>query len=75
MLHTLSIWPLVGAFFGVGLFNAIGTPATQSKFVRWGYPKRWWFTCAAHVEAMFSTGHDVANCEAFLSEFAEESSL
>jgi hypothetical protein len=22
-------------------FNAIGTPATQSDFARWGYP-RWW---------------------------------
>jgi hypothetical protein len=41
MLHTLSIWLLAAAFFGAGLFNAIGTPATQSGFVRWGYP-RWW---------------------------------
>jgi hypothetical protein len=41
MLHSLSIWLLVAAFFGAGLFNAIGTPATQDGFVRWGYPK-WW---------------------------------
>ena len=33
MLHVLSIWLLVGAFFGAGVFNAIGTPATNS-FVR-----------------------------------------
>jgi uncharacterized membrane protein YphA (DoxX/SURF4 family) len=41
MLHTLSIWLLVAAFFGAGLFNALGTPATKSSFVRWGYPA-WW---------------------------------
>ena len=41
MIHTLSIWLLVAAFFGAGLFNAIGTPATESGFARWGYP-RWW---------------------------------
>ena len=41
MIHTLSIWLLVAGFFGAGLFNAIGTPATQSEFARWGYP-RWW---------------------------------
>ena len=41
MLHTLSIWLSVAAFFGAGLFNAIGTPATQRDFVRWGYPA--WF--------------------------------
>jgi hypothetical protein len=41
MLHALSIWFLVPGFFGAGLFNAIGTPATQSSFVRWGYPP-WW---------------------------------
>lgn len=32
-------------------------------------------TCAAYVEAMFSTGHDAANREAFLSEPAEEPAL
>ncbi|PJI44676.1 MAG: hypothetical protein CTR54_01460 [Rhizobium sp.] len=31
--------------------------------------------CAAYVEAMFSTGHDTANREAFLSEPAEEPAL
>ena len=41
MLHALSIWVLAAAFFGAGLINAIGTPATQSSFVRWGYPP-WW---------------------------------
>jgi hypothetical protein len=41
MLHALSIWLLVAGFFGAGLFNAIGTPATESGFVRWGYPQ-WW---------------------------------
>jgi len=40
MAHALSIWLLVAGFFGAGLFNAIGTPATQSDFARWGYP-RW----------------------------------
>ncbi|KWV51790.1 hypothetical protein AS156_11925 [Bradyrhizobium macuxiense] len=41
MVHALSVWLLVAGFFGAGLINAIGTPATQSDFVRWGYP-RWW---------------------------------
>ena len=41
MVHTLSIWLLVAAFLGAGLFNVIGTPATKSDFARWGYP-RWW---------------------------------
>ena len=41
MVHALSIWLLVASFFGAGLFNAIGTPGTQSDFARWGYP-RWW---------------------------------
>ncbi len=41
MLHTVSIFLLVAAFLGAGAFNAISTPATQSGFVRWGYPA-WW---------------------------------
>ena len=41
MLNALSVWSLVAGFFGAGLFNLIGTQATQSGFVRWGYP-RWW---------------------------------
>ena len=35
MLHVLSIWLLVAAFFGADVFNAIGTPATKNSFVRW----------------------------------------
>jgi len=38
MIHDLSIWLLVTAFFGAGVFNAIGTRATRESFVRWGYP-------------------------------------
>lgn len=41
MVHALSIWLLVAAFCGAGLFNAIGTSGAQSDFARWGYP-RWW---------------------------------
>ena len=41
MVHALSIWLLVAGFFGAGLFNAIGTPATRSDFARWGYPRGW----------------------------------
>lgn len=41
MIHGLSIWLLVAAFLGAGLFNAVGKPGTQGDFVRWGYP-RWW---------------------------------
>ncbi|MDL2404438.1 DoxX family protein [Rhizobium calliandrae] len=41
MVHVLSIWFLVAAFFGAGLVNAIGTSEARSGFVRWGYP-RWW---------------------------------
>ena len=41
MVHALSIWLLAAGFLGAGIFNAIGAPATQSDFARWGYP-RWW---------------------------------
>jgi hypothetical protein len=41
MVHALALWLLVTGFFGAGLYNAIGTAATQSDFARWGYP-RWW---------------------------------
>ena len=41
MVRAVSVWLLVAAFFGAGLFNAIGTQKTQSDFARWGYP-RWW---------------------------------
>jgi|SRR5579864_2861490 len=51
MVHALSIWLLVAGFFGAGLFNAIGTPATQSDFARWGYP-RWWGRFTGGLEIM-----------------------
>lgn len=51
MFHTISIWLLVAGFFGAGLFNAIGTPATQSDFARWGYP-RWWGRPTGGLEMM-----------------------
>ena len=41
MLHIISTCLVVAAFFGAGLFNMIGTAATRSDFVRWGYPP-WW---------------------------------
>jgi DoxX-like family len=49
MLHVLSIWLLVAGFFGAGLFNAIGAPATQGSFVRWGYPP-WWCRLTGGLE-------------------------
>jgi hypothetical protein len=49
MLHTLLIWVLVAGFFGAGLVNAIGRPATQSSFVRWGYPP-WWSRLTGGLE-------------------------
>ncbi|MCP3710918.1 DoxX family protein [Paraburkholderia sp. CNPSo 3274] len=51
MIHTLSIWLLAAGFFGAGLFNAISTPATQSDYVRWGYP-RWWGRLTGALEMM-----------------------
>ncbi|MFC3652856.1 DoxX family protein [Dyella humi] len=51
MVHAFSIWLLVAGFFGAGLFNAIGTPATQSDFARWGYP-RWWSRFTGGLEMM-----------------------
>ncbi|RDS81374.1 DoxX family protein [Dyella psychrodurans] len=51
MVHTLSIWLLVAGFFGAGLVNAIGTPATQRDFARWGYP-RWWGRFTGGLEMM-----------------------
>ena len=51
MLHALSIWLLVAGFFGAGLFNAIGTPATRSGVARWGYP-RWWSSFTGGLEMM-----------------------
>ncbi len=49
MLHGVMVWLLVVAFFGAGLFNAIGTRATQDDFARWGYP-RWWCRVAGGLE-------------------------
>ena len=49
MLHSLSIWLLAAAFFGAGAFNAIGTEATKSGFVRWGYPE-WWCRLTGGLE-------------------------
>lgn len=49
MLHTISILLVVAVFLGAGLFNAIGTAATQSGFVRWGYP-RWWCRVTGGLE-------------------------
>ena len=49
MLHFLSVWLLVAAFFGAGAFNAIGTEATKSSFVRWGF-SGWWCRVAGALE-------------------------
>lgn len=51
MLHTVVVWLLVAAFFGAGLFNAIGTPATQDDFARWGYPP-WWCRVTGGLEIL-----------------------
>ena len=64
MLQTLSTWLLVAAFFGAGLFNAIGTPATRNGFVRWGYPS-WWCRLTGGLEILCAVlialpvGHDL----------------
>jgi uncharacterized membrane protein YphA (DoxX/SURF4 family) len=49
MLHNIVVWLLVVAFLGAGLFNAIGTRATQDDFARWGYP-RWWCRVTGGLE-------------------------
>ena len=49
MLHTTITWLLVAAFVGAGLFNAIGTRATQDDFARWGYPP-WWCRVTGGLE-------------------------
>ena len=49
MLNVIVVWLLVAAFFGAGLFNAIGRPATQDDFARWGYP-RWWCRVTGGLE-------------------------
>ena len=49
MLHTISVWLVVVAFFAAGLFNTIGTSATRQNFVRWGYPS-WWHRATGVLE-------------------------
>ena len=49
MLHGIVVWLLVVAILGAGLFNAIGTRATQDDFARWGYP-RWWCRVTGGLE-------------------------
>ena len=49
MLHDVVVWLLVAAFLGAGLFNALGTRATQDDFARWGYP-RWWCRVTGGLE-------------------------
>lgn len=51
MIHTLSIWLLVAALFGAGLFNAVGTRATIEGFARWGYPS-WWNRVTGGLEIL-----------------------
>jgi len=51
MVQVLSIWLLVAAFFGAGIFNALGTSATQDNFARWGYPN-WWGRLTGGLEIM-----------------------
>jgi len=51
MIHAVSVWLLAAAFFGAGVFNAIGTSRTQSDFARWGYP-RWWNVLTGGLEIM-----------------------
>lgn len=51
MLHNIVVWLLVVAFFGAGLFNAIGTRGTQDDFARWGYP-RWWCRVTGVLEIL-----------------------
>ena len=49
MAHVASVCLLVAGLFGAGLYNAIGTSAAQSSFVRWGYP-RWWGSLTGGLE-------------------------
>ena len=49
MVHAALLWFLVAAFFGAGLFNAVGTSGTRSDFVRWGYPA-WWCRVTGGLE-------------------------
>ena len=49
MLPIAALWLLVAAFVGAGVVNALGSPATQSSFVRWGYPA-WWCRVTGGLE-------------------------
>jgi len=51
MIHAVAIWLLVAAFFGAGVFNAIGTRATRESFVRCGYPS-WWHLFTGGLEIL-----------------------
>lgn len=51
MIPAISVWLLVAAFFGAGVANAIGTPATRESFVRWGYPT-WWCRVTGGLELL-----------------------
>jgi DoxX-like family len=51
MIHDISIWLLVAAFSGAGLFNAIGMRSTREDFVRWGYPS-WWHRVTGRLEIL-----------------------
>jgi hypothetical protein len=51
MVHAASIWLLAAGFLGAGIFNMIGTAATQDGFARWGYP-RWWGRLTGGLEIM-----------------------
>jgi hypothetical protein len=52
-MHSVFVWLLAAAFLGAGLFNMIGTAATRSDFVRWGYPV-WWPTVTGCLEVASS---------------------
>lgn len=51
MIHLICVWLLALAFLGAGLFNLIGTAATRSGFVRWGYPG-WWHLPTGALEVI-----------------------
>jgi hypothetical protein len=51
MLHVVSIWVLVAGLFGAGVVNAMSGAATQSSFVRWGYPP-WWGRLTGGLEML-----------------------
>jgi hypothetical protein len=54
MIHTFSVWVLVAGFFGAGLFNVMGTRATRTEYVAWGYPA-WWCWVTGGLEIVTAT--------------------